>query len=89
MYRELQQFVESRHSESVPDHRRIDVVKCNIRGSNRAGNASLTATVLDRDYEYAVRKLINLVHEIYLDFLLDGRYYEYMVETFNLDPDHM
>jgi len=89
MYRELQEFVASRHSEAVPEHRRIHIAKSRIRCSNRAGNASLTATALDGDYEYALRKLINLVHEIYLDFLLDGRYYEYMVETFNLDPDRM
>ena len=89
MYGELQDYVASRHSESLPEHRRIDIAKSRIRCSNRAGNASLTATALDGDYEYALRKLINLVHEIYLDFLLDGRYYEYMVETFNLDPDRM
>jgi hypothetical protein len=33
------------------------------------------------------RKLIRLVYEIFLTFLLDGRYYEYLVENFNLDPD--
>ncbi len=35
----------------------------------------------------AHRQLIHLVHEIFMTFLLDGRYYEYMVETFDLDPD--
>ncbi len=33
------------------------------------------------------RKLIHPVHEGYMDFLNDGRYYEYMAETFDLDPD--
>jgi len=28
------------------------------------------------------------VHELFLTFLVDG-HFEYMVETFNLDPDHM
>lgn len=89
MYREFKEFVESRQDLNVPEHRRIDRGKVAVRVSNRAGNVALTVTVPKRDYEYATRKLINLVHEVYLVFLHDGRYYDYMVETFNLDPDHM
>jgi hypothetical protein len=36
-----------------------------------------------------VQKLIGLVQEIYMGFLYDGRYYDYMIEVFDLDPDHM
>jgi len=89
MYRDFQQFVASRTSSDVPEHRRIDTNKLRVRCGNRAGNVSLTATVLDEDYEYATRKLIHLVHETYVAFLMDGPYYEYMVEVFDLDPDHM
>ena len=39
--------------------------------------------------EYAVRKLVHLINEIYLTFLTDGKYFDYLVETFNLDPDRM
>ena len=89
MYREFREYVESRFSEELPEHRRIDATKARAQVGNRAGHVSLTLSVLDGDFDYAVRKLIHLVHEIYLDFLMDGRYYEYMVETFNLDPDKM
>jgi len=88
MYREFKQFIASRQSKDVPEHRRIDPRRVNIRISNRAGNIGLTFTVRNNDYEYATRKLINLVQEIYLGFLYDGPYYDYMVETFHLDPDH-
>lgn len=89
MYREFREFVASRYSEALPEHRRIDANKAVVRCGNRGGNVSLTLTALDGDFDYGVRKLIHLVHEIYMDFLFDGRYYEYMVETFNLDPDKM
>ena len=89
MYRELREFVASRCSDRMPEHRRIDVSKARVQCGNRAGNVSLTVTVLDGDFDYAARKLIHLVHEVYMDFLFDGRYYEYMIETFNLDPDRM
>ena len=89
MYREFKEFIASRQSDGVPGHRRVDPRNVSIRISNRAGNIGLTFTVRNHDYGYATRKLINLVQEIYLGFLYDGPYYDYMVETFNLDPDHM
>lgn len=39
------------------------------------------------DWDYVTRKLIHLVHEIFLGFLVDGGYYEYMVAHLGLDPD--
>lgn len=89
MYAEFQQFVNDRFAEDLPDHRRIDKNKVSIRCTNRKGDVSLTLTVLDGDYVYATRRLVNLVHEVFLVFLFDGRYYDYLVETFDLDPDHM
>ena len=89
MYGEFKEFIASRFSEAMPEHRRLDPKKVRIRPGNRSAAVSLTLTALDGDFDYSVRKLIHLVHEVYMDFLLDGRYYEYMVETFNLDPDRM
>jgi hypothetical protein len=88
MYRELKEFVESRQAANLPAHRRIDRKKARVIPANRGGNVGLTLTLKGADYEYATRKLIHLVHEIYLVFLYDGAYYDYMVEVFNLDPDH-
>jgi hypothetical protein len=88
MYREFKQFVESRHSEKLPDHRRIDPKKATVRPSSRSGSVALTTTVKNGDYEYATRKLIHLVHETFLVFLQEG-HYDYMVRVFDLDPDHL
>lgn len=87
MHRDLKRFIESRYSTDLPEHRRIDSDKAQINTSNRKGTVAINLLVLDGDDEYGVRKLIHLVHEIFLTFLLDGRYYEYMVDNFDLDPD--
>jgi hypothetical protein len=89
MQKELQRFVESRHLEEVVEHRRIDKSKVQARAQNRKGSVALSVIIKDGDHEYATRKLIHLAHEIFLVFLMDGRYYDYLVENFDLDPDHI
>jgi hypothetical protein len=89
MYAEFREFVESRQSADLPEHRRIDKEKATVRCGNKGGNVSVTLAVNDGDFEYGTRKLIALAHETYMVFLFDGRYYDYLVETFNLDPDKM
>jgi hypothetical protein len=89
MYRELKRFIKARQAAELPDHRRIDNRKAQAQACNRGGTVSLTLQIKDGDDAYAARKLIHLVHEIFLTFLLDGRYYDYLVENFDLDPDHI
>ena len=59
-----------------------------MRTYNRGGDVALTLRSLDGDVEYLVTRLVALVNEIYLDFLSSGLYFEWLVETFELDPDH-
>ena len=89
MDQDLKAFIRSRQSDELPDHRRLDPSKVAIRTYNRDGDILLVLKIKDRDAEYAVRKLVHLVNEIYLTFLADGKYFDYLVETFNLDPDRM
>jgi hypothetical protein len=87
MHRDFKSFIASRHSQELPNHRRVDPAKARLRSGNRLGNIWLTITVNDGDFEYAVRKLIHTVHEIFLTFLVEGPYYEYMVEHLGLEQD--
>ncbi len=89
MYEDLKDFIRARQSDDLPDHRRLDVRKIQTRTYNRGGNILLVMKVNDGDSDYAVRKLVHLINEIYLTFLADGKYFDYLVETFNLDPDRM
>jgi hypothetical protein len=88
MYRDLKAWLRARQDEALPDHRRCDPDKLGLRTYNRDGEVALTLQVLDGDVEYATRKLLALVNEIYLDFLSSGLYYDWLLETFELDPDN-
>ena len=89
MYAEFKKFVKARQSEGLPEHRRIDKGKAEIKPYNRGEFVSLSLVVKDGDYEYGARKIVHLVNEVFLDFLYGGMYYDYMVENFDLDPDQV
>jgi len=89
MYAHYKEFVKERFSRDVPEHRRIDRKKARARTALKGGKVALTMVSVDGDLEYALRKLIHLVHETYMVFLYDGRYYNYLIETFDLDPDSL
>jgi hypothetical protein len=87
MYRELRAFLKVRQSNEMPEHRRVNPAKARLTPSNQRGAVSLTLSVKDGDFDYATRKMIHMVHEIFMIFLVDGPYFEYMVEQLGLDPD--
>lgn len=82
-------FIRGLQSRELPEHRRIDRAKVRLRATASKGSAGLEALYAENEAEYAVRKLIGAVHETYLVFLYDGAHYDYLIEAFDLDPDHM
>ena len=86
-HKSFKAYVKSRQHESLPEHRRVDCDRVTVRTVNRNDSISLSIKSKDGDLEYATRKLIQLVHEIFLDFLNDGRYYDYLIDVFDLDVD--
>ena len=91
MDREFREWVAGRQSDELPEHRRIDSRKCSLACTSKKGEMGVVLTLAgaEPDWDYGTRKLIALVHEVYLTFLNDGRYYTYLIDTFDLDPDHM
>lgn len=87
LYKDFKAFVESHHAATLPDHRRIEKSKVRVRCANRGGSVSLTMAVRDDQYEYALQRLIHLVHETFLIFLADGPYRDYMVEQLGADAE--
>ena len=87
MYRELQAFLKARQSDELPEHRRVNAAKARLAWSNQRGAVSITLTAKDGDFDYATRKIVQIVHEIFLIFLVDGPYFEYMVRHLGLDED--
>ena len=88
MYRDFRAWLVARQDDALPPHRRCDRAKVALKTYNRGGDVALTLQVLDGDVDYAVNKLVSLVNEIYLDFLSSGLYFEWLTETFELDPDN-
>lgn len=68
-------------------HRRTDPEKALVTCYVRNDSLSLRVEVRDGDYEYATRRLVHLVNEVFLDFLRDARYVEYMVEHLGMNPE--
>jgi len=87
MYKSFKKFVKARQADTLPDHRRIEVSKAQVKTLNRKGNVTLSLKLLDDDIEYGAKKIVHLAHEVFMDFLMDGLYYDYLVDVFDLDPD--
>lgn len=88
MYRQLRAWLRDQQSGRLPAHRGLDPTRAKLSGYNRQGQLNLYLHSHDRDWPYATRRMVHLVNELYLDFLSDGRYYDWVVETFDLDPDN-
>lgn len=87
MDRALRVFVKERMSAAVPMHRRVDGRRVGVDVMNRRGAVSIVFTFKTKDTEYAVRKSVHLAYDVLQDFLNDGRYVDYCVAHFNLNPE--
>jgi hypothetical protein len=81
LYSELKQFVNARHDDELPEHRRIDRRRAEVTCSNRGGNVSIALRVKKNQYAYGVNKIVNLAHEIFVH--LKDHYADYLWETFD------
>ena len=82
----LSQYIEAMMSENVPIHRRIDRRKTVVSRAHSGTDVSIVASIADGDFDYAARRLIQVVNEIYVDFLPNSSHYEYQVESLGLNP---
>lgn len=83
--KELKDFLQARHDEALPDHRRIDRKRAEVSFTNRGGIVSLALKVKRNDYAYGVNKLVNLVHELFV--YLRAEHPEYLVENFDVPQE--
>ena len=85
--RELAAYLRQCAAPERPAHRRIDPEKARISCYVRSDTLALRVAVQDGDFEYATRRLIHLVNEVFLDFLRDARYVDYMVAHLGMNPE--
>ncbi len=86
MYSQLKAFIKERSSADLPEHRRINPERADVKCSNRKGSVSVTVVIKGHEYEYGVRKAVNLISDLFMDLLPESTYYEYMAEHFDM-PD--
>ena len=86
LHAQLKDFVKARSSKDQPDHRRLDPKRVVVRCANRRSYVSITFQVVKNDYEYGVKKALNLVNEIFVGFL-NVYFPEYTVQHFRRPED--
>ena len=87
MYRQFKAYMKERSSTNLAEHRRIDPDRVHLKWSNRLGNVNLTLNIEGTDHEYATRKAINLLTDIFLDLLTESPYYDFMNEHFDMPEE--
>ena len=85
VYAALKEFVGNRSDGKLVAHRRIDPGRAEVKLSLRSRSGTLTMTVKKNQYTYGVRKIINLVHEIFV--MLNADHIEYLYENFDLPEE--
>ena len=89
MGRDLIAFLGEFRSRRMPRHRRIDARIGAVHCIEGEGGVSLSLAMRGTNYEAGVRKIVQIAHELFLDFLLNGPYRQYQIDQLGLDPDAM
>ena len=78
---DLKRLIERLRSDEVPAYRRVDPARAALTCSNRQDHLSVRIAVKGNDYEYAVNRMVNVAHELFV--YLRSAWPEYLIEHFN------
>ena len=78
---DLKRLIESVKSDGVPEYRRVDPARAALTCSNRRDHLSIAITVNGDNYEYAVNRMVNVAHELFV--YLRSAWPEYLMEYFD------
>ncbi len=81
----LRQFLRSRQSGELREHRRVDPAKAKITCASRGGSMSITLKLAGDDYAYGVNRIVNLAHELFVH--LRDAWPEYLMENFDVPQE--
>ena len=85
LYSDLKRFLKARCSTDLPKHRRLDAKRAEVLCLNRAGRVSIAIKVRNNHYAYGLNRLVNLVHEIFVQ--LNDSHPDYMCENFDVPQE--
>lgn len=86
--RQLREWLRQREAAELPAHRRVDPALFRLKFGQRDARMVLSLTGTEADLLPATRKLMQLVNELYLDFLGAAERFDWIQEVFELDPDN-
>jgi hypothetical protein len=78
---DLKRFIETLKSDEVPEYRHVDPERAALTCSNRQDHLSVTIAIKNNEYEYAVNRMVNVAHELFV--YLRSAWPEYLVEHFD------
>jgi hypothetical protein len=78
---DLKRLIERLRSDEVPAYRRVDPARAALTCSNRQDHLSIRIAVKRNDYEYAVNRMVNVAHELFV--YLRSAWPEHLIEYFN------
>jgi len=81
----LKTLAGSRGRNDQPAHKRIDARRARVTSTMRQGDLSLAIHVRGANYEYAVRRVLNLINELFIS--LHDEYPDYLIERFGLSTE--
>ena len=85
MDKRLRQFLQSRHAKTLPQHRRIDKQTMHLSCINENGFISIALKIsAEADYRYVVNKTINLISDVFHQFLHQPECTDYVRENFGI-----
>jgi hypothetical protein len=79
--RDLKGLLEKLSSKEMPDYRRVDPARAALSCSIRRDHLSIAIVVKKDDYQYAINRMVNVAHELFV--YLRSDWPEYLVEHFN------
>lgn len=79
--RDLKRLLEKLRSDEMPEYRRVDPARAALSCANRGDYLSIAMTVKTDDYQYAINRMVNVAHELFVYLRADWP--EYLVEYFN------
>lgn len=82
---EVTAIVAERSTTAVPHHKRIDARRARVAASMKKGDLSLTVTIRAANHDYAVKRSLNLINDIFV--MLRDRHPEYLIEHFGLSAE--
>jgi hypothetical protein len=78
-------LVAARTARGQPAHKRLDARRARVSCAIRHGDWSLFVRIRGANHEYAVRKALNLINELFLS--LHDAYPDYLIERFGLSTE--